>query len=135
MVPPHFKQRHRSFSLSTKAIRPMSLIHLRLSIILIEYFVLYLLSSCLNRLQGYSSHSKQNPDLFVLITSQFLMMHLIHEADLLVSSPRQPGHLLFSLRYAIQIPQFIPHGAMSSSVTTFDLELVTYLLYFIIGAA
>jgi hypothetical protein len=37
----------------------------------------------------------------------------MQEADLLVSSPWQPGHFLSFLRWATQTPQFIPHGAIS----------------------
>jgi hypothetical protein len=65
---------------------------------LIVYFVLYRLSNCFNRLQGYFSHSKQNLDWLRSIISQFLIMHFMQEADLLVSSPWQPGHFLSFLR-------------------------------------
>ena len=41
---------------------------------LIVYFVLYRLSNCFNRLQGYFSHSKQNLDWLSFIISQFLIM-------------------------------------------------------------
>ena len=106
-------QCHRSFSFSIKALKPISLILSRFSIMLIVYFVLYRLSNCFNRLQGYFSHSKQNLDWLSLIISQFLIMHFMQEADLLVFSPWQPGHFLSFLRCARQTPQFIPHGAIS----------------------
>lgn len=57
MTPPHFLQRHLSFSFSTKARRPCSRMNWRFSIMLIEYFVLYRLSNCFSLLQGYLGHS------------------------------------------------------------------------------
>jgi hypothetical protein len=85
----------------------------RFAIILIIYFVLYRLSNWFNLLQGYSRHSKQNPDLFNLTVSQFLMVQFLRVGGLLVSSSRQPGHFLSFLRWAKQTPQFIPQGATS----------------------
>ena len=43
-------------------------------------------------------------------------------------TPLQPGHLFLSLRYAWQIPQFIPHGAMNE--VSFK-DSIIFSLYFL----
>jgi hypothetical protein len=42
-----------------------------------------------------------------------LIRHVTRVFDLTLLSPRQPGHALLSLVYAIQRRQFIPQGAIS----------------------
>ena len=65
----------------------------RLSIMLILYFVLYLLSRPFSLLQGYFSHLLvQYFQLFFSNCSQFLIMHLTHDFGFCLSSPLQPGH-------------------------------------------
>jgi hypothetical protein len=53
---------------------------------------------------------------FLAISSQFFILHLTRVTSLLTSISLHPGHLFFSLKYAIQMPQFIPQGAMADSV-------------------
>ena len=78
---------------------------LRFSSMLMPYLALYLLSRFFNLLQGYFSHlSEQN--LFFLIVGQILMTHF------LLHSP-QPRQTFFSRRKALQMPQFMPQGAIS----------------------
>jgi hypothetical protein len=84
----------------------------RFSIMLILYFVRYLLSRCFRFLQGYRSHEKQNLALPFRRIPQFLILHLVMLARL-TACALQPGHLFLSLRYAMQIPQFIPQGAIN----------------------
>ena len=47
-----------------------------------------------------------------LISSQCLMRHVTQYLGLPASSPLQPPHRFFSLRWPIQRPQFIPQGAI-----------------------
>jgi hypothetical protein len=79
--------------------------------------------------QGNFSHSKQYFALFVWKIMQVLILHLIRVTGLLESSPLQPGHLFLSLRYAMQIPQFIPHGAMNE--VSFKDSIILFPLFFI----
>ena len=91
---------------------PKFLIVTRFSIMLILYLVRYLLSKCFKLLQGKFPHSKQNFALPFRKIAQFLILHRTRVTGLSVSVPLQPGHLFFSLTYAIQMPQFIPQGAI-----------------------
>ena len=106
---------HRIFSLMENCCGPYFLIFPRFSIMLILYLVRYLLSSRFNLSHGNFSHPKQNPASSFCKLAQFLMLHLVQLADLLSSEPLQPGHFFFSRRYAMQMPQFIPHGAISEN--------------------
>lgn len=83
---------------------------------LIEYLARYLLSSCLTLSQGKSPHSKQYFALPVRKIVQVLILHRIRVIGFFVSALLQPGHLFFSLKYAIQIPQFIPQGAIRENL-------------------
>jgi hypothetical protein len=83
-----------------------------LSIMLIPYFVLYLLSSCCSRLHGKSRHSKQNVPSERFNSVQFLMTHRAHDFGLPVLDPLHPGHVLMSRWYAMQRAQFMPQGAI-----------------------
>jgi len=85
----------------------------RFSIMLILYLRLYLSSSDFILAHGYFPHLKQNFQLFSLNTWQFLIMQRLQLTALFSSLSLQPGHVFLSLRYALQIPQFIPHGAIS----------------------
>ena len=78
---------------------------------LMEYFVRYLLSSCFNGLHGYSLQEKQNREPSVL-SVQFFILQFKRVLRLSCESILQPSHLLFSRRYAMQMPQFIPQGAI-----------------------
>lgn len=89
----------------------------------ILYLVLYLLSKCSKFPQGTFSHSKQNFASPFLKNSQILILHCILVTGLFVSSPLQPGHLFFSRRYALQIPQFIPQGATRERSFNEDISL------------
>jgi hypothetical protein len=71
------------------------------------------LSRCFSLPHGNASHEKQYFRVFFFNLPQFLILHLAQEGDLSVSAPLQPGHLFFCLRYAMQIPQFIPQGAIN----------------------
>jgi len=95
---------------------------------LILYFVRYLLSRCFRLLQGNFSHSKQYFASLVWKIMQFLILHLTTETALFMSSSLQPGHLFLSLRYAMQIPQFIPHGAINE--VSFKDSMVLFPLFF-----
>ncbi len=112
IVPPHFGQVHLFPSLFKKFLIPWSLINTRFSISLILYPVRYLLSKCFRVSHGKSSHSKQYFALPFRNVLQFLILHCRQLADLLETWSLQPGHLFLSLKYAEQIPQFIPHGAI-----------------------
>lgn len=72
---------------------------------LIPYFVRYRASRCFRRLHGKVEQEKQY---FPLISAQLRIRHFgcSHPGD------RQPGQWFFSRRYAIQIPQFMPQGAI-----------------------
>lgn len=47
--------------------------------------------------------------------SQFLIMHFLHVPGLESDSLLQPGHFFLSRKYPMHIPQFIPHGAISTA--------------------
>jgi len=113
MVPPHPEQVHLDLSFSRNGTIPESRMHLRFSIMLMRYFVRYLLSSCFSLLHGKSLHSKQKEGGSSWNVAQFLILHFQRVTGLLSSGPLQPGHLFLSRRYATQIPQFIPQGAIS----------------------
>lgn len=130
MVPPHFEQLHRTSSFMENCAGPYFLIFSRFSIILILYLVRYLLSSLFNLSHGNVSHPKQNPAPSFCKLAQFFMLHLVQLADLLISGPLQPGHLFLSRRYAMQMPQFIPHGAIIeiSSRDSINCDLLLFIL-------
>jgi hypothetical protein len=67
---------------------------------LMEYFVLYLLSKCFSLAQGKSAHSKQYLFLGSDIFAQFLIRQARQDIDFVSSLPLQPGHDFFSLMYA-----------------------------------
>jgi hypothetical protein len=123
MIPLHAEHDHFIFSFSINFLIPFFLMHLRFSISLILYFVLYLLSKCFRFLQGKSVHSKQNFTLLFLICPQFLILHLAILTGISVLRNLHPGHLFFSRKYAEQIPQFIPQGAISE-----DFIVIYFLL-------
>jgi hypothetical protein len=58
----------------------------------------------------------------------FVIMHLWTDTDLSAENSRHPGHLFFSLRYARQVPQFIPQGAISAFLNINEL-LIAYSFY------
>ena len=128
-MPPHFKQVHRTFSFLRNFLIPNVLIFARFSIILILYLVRYLLSNVLNLTQGSFSHSWQNVILCFFNSSQFLILQLRQLNDLLSLLPLQPGQFFFSLRYAIQIPQFIPQGAMSELL----MDIAVFIVWVLSG--
>lgn len=82
---------------------------------LILYLVRYRASSCRSRTHGNLAQVKQNPPPFAASSSQFLMRQGAQCCGFLVSSPLHPSHRFFSLRQAMQRPQFIPQGAISSA--------------------
>ena len=110
--PPQLEQCHFIFSFSMKGSNPFTLINSKLFIILILYFVLYLLSSCLSLLQGRLGHSKQNPDsVFFQITQLRIEQPIIPLYFVLIIF-LQPGQQSFFLWKAKHNEQFIPHGAI-----------------------
>jgi hypothetical protein len=74
--------------------------------------VLYRLSRWFSLSQGKLSQRKQYLTLPGTIFSQFLIRHVMQVFDLTLSSPRQPGQVFLSLKYARQRRQFIPQGAI-----------------------
>lgn len=103
---------------------PCSFIFSRFSIMLMAYLIRYLLSKCLRLSQGTFSHSKQNLPLSFWKNGQFFILHFMRVMGLFVSFTLQPGHLFFSLKYAMQIPQFIPQGAINI-ILLFSFMLTT----------
>jgi len=55
----------------------------------------------------------------------FVTVHFLTEIALSEDTILQPGHLFLSLRYAMQVPQFIPQGAIRcfSKVTGWIISL------------
>lgn len=117
------------FSVIKNVLKPNSLISSRFLILLILYLVRYLLSKCFRSSQGNFSHSKQYFASLVWKIMQFFILHLTRVMGLFKSAPLQPGHLFLSLRYAWQIPQFIPHGAMNE--VSFKDPIILFTLFFI----
>jgi hypothetical protein len=62
------------------------------------------------------------------MTSQLMILHLRTEMALLAPVALQPGHLFFSLKYAMQMPQSIPQGAMSEVLFNDPMLLSTFSL-------
>jgi len=118
MVPPHSGQAHLTFSLARNFRIPILRIFSRFSIMLIAYLVRYRLSKCFICSQGNSSHEKQNFALVFRKNSHFLILHRARVTDVSTRICLQPGHVFFSLKYAMQMPQFIPQGAMSEILFT-----------------
>lgn len=99
------------FSISINRSNPEAMIPLRFSIILMPYFVRYRLSNCRSLEQGYFLHSKQNCEPSSL-SEQFFILQTKQWLSFWGDSTLQPAQLFFSRRNAIQMPQFIPQGAI-----------------------
>jgi hypothetical protein len=91
---------------------------------LILYLVSYLLSNRLILSQGNFLQLLQNFKLFFFNSLQFLILQFTRLNNLFSSLPLQPGHLFFSLRCALQTPQFIPQGAIYERVFAFQIKLL-----------
>jgi len=91
---------------------------------LILYFVRYRLSRCFILLQGNSLQLKQY---FEFSLPQFFIAHCKTVIFLSLSKALHPGHLSFSRRYAIQIPQFIPQGAIREVAVSSFINLSWFL--------
>ena len=70
------------------------------------------MSICFNLRQGNHSQSKQKPEADLMRNSQFLILHAAQWLTLNPDSGLHPQHFFLFLRWAIQVPQFIPHGAI-----------------------
>jgi hypothetical protein len=64
------------------------------------------------RLQGNFAQSKQNLDFVASRCMQVVTEHFLTDNALSSEITRQPGQLFFSRKNAIQVPQFMPQGAI-----------------------
>ena len=111
-VLPQPGQVHLDVSLATKLRSPSASIFLRLSIMLMPYFVRYRLSRRLKRSHGKLAQSVQK---FPPLSGHNLILQAKRVLHFLRSSPRQPGQLFRGCRKARQRLQFMPHGAIRAT--------------------
>ena len=133
IVEPQFEHVHLIFSFLINFLIPNLFIFSRFSIMLMLYLVRYLLSMCFILSHGNSQHMKQYFRLFFFSVLQVLILQfkMVFGTGPFSLIFLHPEHLFFSLRYAMHIPQFIPHGAIIEDLNDIVLSNIFTGLFLI----